>query len=170
MPTKAILRRNDQSSRLRIGMKLWVTVSLGFKLFLTSCRTLYLYGPYARKNKTAPAGNECYNVFFFDAFYIWFLCISFFGVELGDWFEVVLGPGVMDRPGSEAVGIGAEADVKHSELFASAERWKPTLEACRAALRVATITQGTCSSIHIAAASSQVFTLLLLKPRYSIQG
>ena len=29
----------------------------------------------------------------------------------------------MDRPGSEAVGIGAEADVKNSELFASAERW-----------------------------------------------
>ena len=75
----------------------------------------------------------------------------------------------MDRPGSEAVGIGAEADVKNSELFASAERWRPTLEACRAALRVATITQGTCSSIHIAAASSQVFALLLLKPRHSIQ-
>ena len=76
----------------------------------------------------------------------------------------------MDWPGSEAVGIGAEADVKHSELFASAERWRPTLEACRAALRVATITQGICSAIHIAAASSQVFALLLLKPRRSIQG
>ena len=35
----------------------------------------------------------------------------------------------MDRPGSEAVGIGAEADVKNSELLASAERWRPTLEA-----------------------------------------
>ena len=46
----------------------------------------------------------------------------------------------MDRPGSEAIGIGAEADVKVSELFASAERWRPTLEASRAALRVATIT------------------------------
>ena len=39
-------------------------------------------------------------------------------MELGDGFEVVLGPGVMDRPGSEAVGIGAEAEVKISELFA----------------------------------------------------
>ena len=94
----------------------------------------------------------------------------FFGVELGNWFEVVLGPGVMDRPGSKAVGIGAEADVKNSELFASAERWRPTLEACRAGLLVATITQGTCSSIHIAAALSPVFALLLLKPRHSIQG
>ena len=42
----------------------------------------------------------------------------------------------MDRLGSEAVaigsetvGIGAEADVHISELFASAERWRPTLEA-----------------------------------------
>ena len=35
----------------------------------------------------------------------------------------------MDRPGSEAVGIGAEADVNISELFASAERWRPSLEA-----------------------------------------
>ena len=34
----------------------------------------------------------------------------------------------MDRPGSEAVGIRAEADVKNSELFASAERWRPTLD------------------------------------------
>ena len=76
----------------------------------------------------------------------------------------------MDRPGSEAVGIGAEADAKNSELFASAERWRRTLEALRAALRVATITQWTCSSIHIAAPSSQVFALLLLKPRHSIQG
>ena len=117
----------------------------------------------------APAGNECYNVFFFDGFYIWFVCISFFGVELGDWFEVVMGPGVMERPGSEAVGIGVEAE-KNSELFTSAERWRPTLEVWRAALRVATITQRTCSSIYIAAASSQVFTLLLLKPRHSIQG
>ena len=50
-------------------------------------------------------------------------------MELGDRFEVVLGPGVMDQPGSEAVGIGAEADVNISELFASAERWRPTLEA-----------------------------------------
>ena len=30
----------------------------------------------------------------------------------------------MDRPGSEAVGIGAEADVNISELFASALRWQ----------------------------------------------
>ena len=37
----------------------------------------------------------------------------------------------MDRPGSEAVDIGAEADVKNSELFASAERWRPTLVAVR---------------------------------------
>ena len=80
------------------------------------------------RKKMAPAGNGCYNAFLFDGFYIWFVCISFFGVELGDRFEVVLGPGVMDRPGSEAVGIGAEADVKNSELFASAERWRPTLE------------------------------------------
>ena len=36
----------------------------------------------------------------------------YFLEEFGDWFEVVLGPGVIDRPGSEAVGIGAEADVK----------------------------------------------------------
>ena len=35
----------------------------------------------------------------------------------------------MDQPGSEAVGIGAEADVKDSEFFASKERWRPTLEA-----------------------------------------
>ena len=34
----------------------------------------------------------------------------------------------MDRPGSEAVGIGAEADVNISELFASSERWRPTLQ------------------------------------------
>ena len=48
-----------------------------------------------------------------------------FRVELGDWFEVVLGPGVMDQPGSEAVGIGVEAHVNISELFASAERlWR----------------------------------------------
>ena len=40
-----------------------------------------------------------------------------------------MGPGVMDQPGSEAVGIGAEADVKISELFDSEERWRPTLEA-----------------------------------------
>ena len=39
----------------------------------------------------------------------------------------------MGQPGSEAVGIGAG-------LFASAERWRPTLEAWRAPLRVATIT------------------------------
>ena len=122
------------------------------------------------RKKVAPAGNECYNAFLFDGFYIWFVCISFFGVELGYWFEVVLGPGVVDRPGSEVVGIGAEADVKDSEFFASAERWRRTLEAWRATLRVATTTQGTCSSIHIAAPSSQVFTLLLMKPRHSIQG
>ena len=59
------------------------------------------------------------------------MCISFFGVELGDRFEVVLGPGVMDQPCSEAVGIGAEAYVHISELFASAERWRPTLEVLR---------------------------------------
>ena len=76
---------------------------------------------YARKKKNG-ARREWVFVFFFDGFFIWFVCISFFGVELGDWFEVVLGPGLMDRPGSEAVGIGAEADVKNSELFASAER------------------------------------------------
>ena len=35
------------------------------------------------------------------------------------------------------------------------------------ALRVATITQETCSSIHIATALSQVFALLLLKPGHS---
>ena len=63
-------------------------------------------------------------------------------MELGDGFEVVLGPGVMDRPGSEAVGIGAEADVKIPELFVSAERWRPTSEARRAALRIAMVTQG----------------------------
>ena len=33
----------------------------------------------------------------------------------------------MHQPGSVAVGIGAEVDVKYSELFASAERWRPTL-------------------------------------------
>ena len=60
----------------------------------------------------------------------------------------------MDRPGSEALGIGAEADVNNSELFASAERWRPTVEACRAALHVATIPQVTCLSIHITAPSS----------------
>ena len=76
----------------------------------------------------------------------------------------------MDRPGSEAVGIGAEANVKNPELFASAVRLRPNLEACRAALHVATITQVTCSSIHIVAPLSQVFTLLLLKPGHSIMG
>ena len=35
----------------------------------------------------------------------------------------------MDQPGSEAVGIGVEADVNISELFAGAERWRRTLEA-----------------------------------------
>ena len=35
----------------------------------------------------------------------------------------------MDRPRSEAVGIGAETDVNISELFASAEHWGLTLEA-----------------------------------------
>ena len=35
----------------------------------------------------------------------------------------------MDQPGSEAVGVGAEADVNISELFVSTERWRPTLEA-----------------------------------------
>ena len=76
----------------------------------------------------------------------------------------------MNRPGSEALGIGAEADVKKSELFASVEHWRPTLEACRGSLLAATIAQGICSSIHIAATSSQVFSYLLLKPRHSIQG
>ena len=32
----------------------------------------------------------------------------------------------MDQPGLEAVGIGAEADINMSELFASAERWQIT--------------------------------------------
>ena len=50
-------------------------------------------------------------------------------MELGDCFGVFLGPGVMAQPGSEAVSIIAEADVTLSELFASAERWRPTLEA-----------------------------------------
>ena len=62
-------------------------------------------------------------------------------MELGDWFEVVQGPEVMDRPGSEAVGIGAEV--------ASAERWRPTLEAWRATLHVATKTQGTTAELSI---------------------
>ena len=106
----------------------------------------YCNPPYARKKKMAPAGNECYNVFFFDGFYIWFVCISFFGVELGDWFEVVLGPGVMDQPGSEAVGVGAEVDVKFSELFASGDRlWRRD----GAVLHVATITQGTTAELSI---------------------
>ena len=99
-----------------------------------------------------------------------YLYILFFGVELGDWIEVVLRLGEMDRSGSGAVGIGAEVDVTNYELFSIAERWRPTLEACRALLRVATITQVTCSSIHIAVVSSQVFALLLLKPGHSIQG
>ena len=55
----------------------------------------------------------------------------------------------MDRPDSEAVGMGVEADVKNSEIFASAERWRPTLEACRAALHVAPITQGTAAELSI---------------------
>ena len=97
----------------------------------------------------APAENECSNVFFFDGFYIWFVCISFFEVELGDWFEIVLVPGAIDQPGSEAVGIGEEADVKDAELFASADRSRPTLEAWCAALHVATITQGTTAELFI---------------------
>ena len=76
----------------------------------------------------------------------------------------------MDRPGSGAVGIGAEIIVENYKLFAIDERWRPPLEACRALLRVATIPQVTCSSIHIAAPSSQVVALLLLKPGHSIQG
>ena len=56
----------------------------------------------------------------------------------------------MDQPGLEAVGIGAEADVKkNSELFASAKGWRPTLEAGRAALHVAAITQGTTAELSI---------------------
>ena len=102
------------------------------------------HGPYERKKKMPPPGSECCNVF-----YIWFVCILFFGVELGDWFEVVVGPGVMDRPGSEAIGIGAEANVKNSELFASAERWRPILEACHVLLHVATIPQVTCLLLYI---------------------
>ena len=47
---------------------------------------------------------------------------------LGEGFKVVLGPGVMDRTDSEAVGIGAEADVQNSELFVSGDRWRPTLD------------------------------------------
>ena len=66
----------------------------------------------------------------------------------------------MDRPGSKAVGIGTEAHVQMSELFASAGRWRPILRREGAALHVATITQGTCSSIHIAAPSSHLFALL----------
>ena len=52
-----------------------------------------------------------------------------FGVELGDWFEVVLGPEVMNQPDLEAVGIRAEVDKNISELFTSTERWRRTLEA-----------------------------------------
>ena len=95
---------------------------------------------------------------------------DFFGVELGDWIEVVLRLGVMDRPGSGAVGIGAEIHVENYKLFAIDELWRPPLEACRALLRVATIPQVICSSIHIAAPSSQVVALLLLKPGHSIRG
>ena len=89
---------------------------LSSNLLLKKCNTtstlsLVLTHHIHVRKKMAPAGNECYNVFLFDGFYIWFVCISFFGVELGDWFEVVLGPWVMDQPGSEAVRIGAEADV-----------------------------------------------------------
>ena len=54
-----------------------------------------------------------------------------FGVKLGDRFEVALGPGVINQPGSVAVGIGAEAGANISELLASAERWRPTLEMLR---------------------------------------
>ena len=72
------------------------------------------------RKRMAAAGNECYNVFLFDGWYIWFVCISIFGVELGDWYDVLMDPGEMDRLGSEAAGTGAEADVKNSELFASA--------------------------------------------------
>ena len=39
---------------------------------------------------------------------ITFVCTSLFGVELCDWFEVVLDPGVMDRSESEALGVGAQ--------------------------------------------------------------
>ena len=41
-------------------------------------------GLYAGKKKMAPTGNECYNPFLFDGFCIRFICISFFGAELGD--------------------------------------------------------------------------------------
>ena len=69
----------------------------------------------------------------------------------------------MDRPGSEAVGIGAEADVKNSELFASAELWRPTLEACGAALHVATITQGTTAELSISMSTLATRSLCRLR-------
>ena len=68
----------------------------------------------------------------------------------------------MDRPGSEAVGIGAEADVKNSEFFASAERWRPTLEACRTVFRVATITQGTTAELSISMSTLAIRSLCRL--------
>ena len=85
-----------------------------------------------------------------------------FGVELGDWFEVFLGPGVMDQPGSEAVGIGAEAYVNISEFLASTERWRPTLEAWRAALHVAMITQGTIAELSISMSNLATWSLCWL--------
>ena len=41
-------------------------------------------GPFARKKKMAPAGNECYNVFLVDGFYVLIGMYFIFGVELGD--------------------------------------------------------------------------------------
>ena len=65
----------------------------------------------------------------------------------------------MDRLGSEAVEIGI------CQRRAKALETDVGGVTCDA-LHVATITQEACSSIHIAAPSSQVFALLLLKPRH----
>ena len=54
------------------------------------------------RKQMAPACREwVLQCFFFDRFYIWFVCISFIGVELGDWFEVTMLPCC---PGSRSNG------------------------------------------------------------------
>ena len=91
-------------------------------------------------------------------------------MELSDRFEVLLGPGVMDQLGLEAVGIGAEVDKTFLSYLPTESVGGRLWRRDGAALGVATASQGTCLSIHIADPSSQTFALLLLKLRHSIQG
>ena len=65
----------------------------------------------------------------------------------------------MDRTDPAAVGIGAEADVKHLSYSPAQCAGDHTLATCRAALRVAALTQGACSSIHIKSSAKRGKTM-----------